>query len=177
MGTASLRATRCDRTEKAATKTRAFERRIVTTLAAVAIATFSTNVRAEPPARLVSVRGDGAASCPDEARLRHAMAVRLGFDPFGGPAGDSAREVRIVVVRRKEQFTAMVEIRDEAGAVVGDRSLESPSSSTAGFDFCGSTDFRAPMTTLPTPSHWSAVLCVTCSGSSHSKVLPAIRDA
>ena len=52
---------------------------VAASLAATALARPAD---AAPSARLLYARGPGAETCPDEQGLRHAVAARIGYDPF-----------------------------------------------------------------------------------------------
>ncbi len=70
--------------------------------------------------RLVYVREAGAESCPDEGRVRAAVAGRLGYDPFNG----AARGTVIARIARGESvFFGSIEIVDESAASRGKREL------------------------------------------------------
>lgn len=75
---------------------------------------------AGPSARLTYVRSIDAASCPDEAALRKAVASRFGYDPFF----PWAKQIVVVHLGREGQrFTAHVELVDESGLSRGSRDL------------------------------------------------------
>jgi hypothetical protein len=76
---------------------------IAAVAADAALLSFASRAGASPTARLVYVRGDGADACPDEASLKHAVATRLGYDPF----------------RPFVPITLFVEVHREAGQFVG----------------------------------------------------------
>ena len=75
---------------------------------------------ASPSARLVYARSSEAASCPDEAALRRAVAARFGYDPFFPWA---KRTVVVEVSRKGEQFASRVQVLDEQGVARGAREL------------------------------------------------------
>jgi hypothetical protein len=50
--------------------------------AVLATLAVSSSASAAPSTRLVYARGRGAETCPDEFALRHAVATRVGYDPF-----------------------------------------------------------------------------------------------
>jgi hypothetical protein len=71
--------------------------------AATAAALAARPAAAAPPVRLVYARGPGAETCPDEGRLREAIAARVGYDPFF-PVAD---------------LTVSVEVKRDAGELDG----------------------------------------------------------
>jgi len=77
---------------------------------------------ANPTARLVYVRGEGADSCPDEAEMRKAVAARLGYDPFRPFATTT---LTAEITKDKSTFRGRVRLVDEAGVERGARDLES----------------------------------------------------
>ncbi len=94
-------------------------------MGAVAAAMLATVVaRAEPrrAARLAYSRAAGAEACPDEPALRDAVAVRLGYDPF---TPDRGPLLNATVRRAGGGLRASIEMRNDAGAVVGARELSS----------------------------------------------------
>src|SRR5689334_19329560 len=76
-----------------------------------------------PQAQLRYEREGGTESCPDEDELRHAVAARLGYEPF---SAGSKRVVSVRVTRRPRELVGRVEIHDENGALKGSRELTSP---------------------------------------------------
>jgi hypothetical protein len=76
---------------------------------------------ATPSARLVYSRGAGAESCPDEAALRHAVASRVGYDPFFPWAEKTV--VATVLRAQPRGFVASVHLVDSAGVEHGAREL------------------------------------------------------
>jgi len=75
---------------------------------------------AAPSARLVYVREPEAASCPDEAAVRAAVAARLGYDPFFA----SARATLVAEVRRDGRtYKVSIKLIDEASVLRGARDL------------------------------------------------------
>lgn len=84
------------------------------------VLTMANTAHASPSARLTYVRGDGAASCPDEDALRQAVASRLGYDPFF----PSARKSVVAEVSRGDKgFRGRIVILDEHGLSRGERVL------------------------------------------------------
>lgn len=77
---------------------------------------------ANPTARLVYVRGEGADTCPDEAEMRKAVAARLGYDPFRPFATTT---LTAEISKDKTAFHGRVRLVDEAGVERGARDLES----------------------------------------------------
>lgn len=91
--------------------------------AAVALGTtvvFEREAEASPSAKLVYVRGAGADSCPGEAELRKAVALRLGYDPFFPVA---QKTVIAQVQRAPSGFTGRVQIVGDDGNIRGEREL------------------------------------------------------
>lgn len=78
--------------------------------------------QANPTAKLVYVRGEGADSCPDEAEMRKAVAARLGYDPFRPFATTT---LTAEITKDKNAFRGKVRLVDEAGVERGARDLES----------------------------------------------------
>lgn len=78
-----------------------------------------TKAIANPSAKLVFVRGDGAERCPDEPELRRAVAARLGYDPFFPAA---TKTVVTEVDRTEQGFRGKLRIVAD-GKVVGQREL------------------------------------------------------
>jgi hypothetical protein len=90
-------------------------------LAAVVVALTSTrHALASPSAKLVYVRGEGTASCPDEKELRRAVAARIGYDPFFPTA---SKTVVAQVNRSPKGYRAKVQIVGDDGNVRGERDL------------------------------------------------------
>jgi hypothetical protein len=85
-----------------------------------AILTIAPAALASPSARLVYARAPDAATCPAEADLRKAVAVRLGYDPFFPTA---TKTVVVQVSRAKKGFRAHVQIVGDDGNVRGERDL------------------------------------------------------
>jgi hypothetical protein len=86
---------------------------------------------AGPSARLVYARAPEASSCPDEERLRAAVAARFGYDPFF----PWARQTVVVQVwREAARFRSRVQLVDGAGLAVGARELSSDQDSSELFD-------------------------------------------
>jgi len=78
--------------------------------------------RAEAMARLVYVRGEGAADCPAEVDLRLWVIARLGYDPFSPQA---SRVVIARVEKRENRLMSSVEVADQDGLSAGRRELSS----------------------------------------------------
>lgn len=78
-----------------------------------------TTAWASPSAKLVFVRGEGAASCPDEPELRSAVSARLGYDPFFPAA---SKTVVTEIERVDQGFRGKLRIVAD-GNVVGQREL------------------------------------------------------
>jgi hypothetical protein len=74
-------------------------------------------------ARLVFRREPGAEHCGNEARLREAVAARLGYDPFFPGAG---RTIVASIRREAGGLVGNVELLDAAGLVRGQRELRAP---------------------------------------------------
>src|SRR5580698_5235802 len=75
---------------------------------------------ATPTSRLVYSRSSDADSCPDEQALRHAVAARVGYDPFFPYA---TRTIVVSIARRDRAFVASVDLVDEGGLSHGAREL------------------------------------------------------
>jgi hypothetical protein len=86
----------------------------------VATMLWAAGAKASPSARLVYARDPSAMSCPDEQALRHAVAARVGYDPFFPWAKQT---VVVVLSTDGEQYLARVEIVDDANAIHGSRQL------------------------------------------------------
>lgn len=84
------------------------------------------HAEASPSAKLVYVRGSGAETCPPEADLRKAVAVRLGYDPFFPAA---SKTVVAQVTRAPKEYRGRVQIVGDDGNVRGEREI-----STSGDD-------------------------------------------
>jgi len=78
-----------------------------------------------PDAKLTYVRKGPATICPDEPLMRQLVAAKLGYDPF---RDDAARAIAVTITRDGKGFRAVLELRDDAGKVVGTRALTSTSS-------------------------------------------------
>lgn len=91
-------------------------------LLAIAILAIVRPASATPTARLVYSRSSDAESCPDEPALRHAVAARIGYDPFFAWA---TRTVVANLTRRDGAFVASVDLVDEHGIAHGVRELHS----------------------------------------------------
>jgi hypothetical protein len=91
------------------------------TIATVAVVLgASAHASASPSAKLVYVRGTGTESCPAEADLRKAVAVRLGYDPFFPSA---QKTVVAEVSRATDGYRGRVRIVSDDGNVRGEREL------------------------------------------------------
>jgi len=80
----------------------------------------SSVAAAAPTGRLIYSRASDVDSCPDEETLRHAVAARVGYDPFFAWA---RRTVVVNVVRRRQEFVATVNLIDEQSIAHGAREL------------------------------------------------------
>jgi microcompartment protein CcmL/EutN len=93
----------------------------------VALATFavlfgsSASARATPSARFIYVRGKGTETCPSEQAVRHAVHVRLGYDPFSIFATST---MFAEVASAKGGYTANLKLVDAENTVRGDRVLK-----------------------------------------------------
>lgn len=76
----------------------------------------------KPRYRLAFTRDPAAASCPDAAGLRAAVAAKLGYDPF---TDDATRTLAVSFGKSGPELRAQIELRDEGGAVTGARKLKS----------------------------------------------------
>jgi hypothetical protein len=94
----------------------------------VAAICVAARASADASARLVFIRDEAAAACPDETALRRAVEARLGYDPFL-PWGGATLVVRFE--RDTHGFTANVEMA-AAGASRGARTLRSDDPSCGG---------------------------------------------
>ena len=94
----------------------------LTTFAYLALLATRAAAADHPSAQLIYKRGEGAASCPDEARLRGGVAARLGYDPF---TDDGKVVVLVTISRGSGGLRAAIELRDERGRVSGSRELAS----------------------------------------------------
>jgi hypothetical protein len=98
---------------------------VLRALVAFAVMVTAERAFASPSSRLVYSRSAEAATCPDEAAVRAAVAARLGYDPFFPWASTTV----VVDVERKESgFRAEVKLVDEQGVVRGTRHLETKES-------------------------------------------------
>jgi hypothetical protein len=82
-----------------------------------------TTAWAAASARLVYDRPPTLDGCVDEAHMRQAIAVRVGYDPID-PGAPNA--LTISIVRRGEQLVADVTLANRDGQRVGSRSLQAP---------------------------------------------------
>lgn len=89
---------------------------------------LSLFARATPTARLVYVRGEGAATCVDEEGLKLAVAKRLGYDPFRVLADNT---VSVDVRKQGSRFVARLKLSDHEGRERGVRELASKSDDCA----------------------------------------------
>lgn len=93
---------------------------VLLSVGVAALASVPFAAVAAPSARLVYLRDDDAASCPDEAALRSAVAGRLGYDPFVA----YARATMFAEIRRAGgAFKATVKLVDADNVVRGAREL------------------------------------------------------
>jgi hypothetical protein len=92
-------------------------------LLALSTALANSQVFAFPSSRLVYARGEGAESCPSEGFARHAVATRLGYDPFFPSA---AKTIVAEIVREHDELRGRVELVDEQGLVQGAREFRTP---------------------------------------------------
>ena len=102
-------------------------RRSVAAALAVTVVTaamlVTKSAKAAPSARLVYVREKGAEKCPDEAAVRAAVIMRLGYDPFRPEAiATLFAEVR----RDAGAFHGRVKLVDEDNVARGARELDHP---------------------------------------------------
>ncbi|HVY45416.1 MAG TPA: hypothetical protein VHB21_06030 [Minicystis sp.] len=91
-------------------------------LIAMAPAAAASAGDARPKVRLELHRAPGAETCADEAETAHAVAERLGYDPFDGGARDV---VRVVLAPRGRELVARIERLDGDGASAGAREIGS----------------------------------------------------
>jgi hypothetical protein len=100
--------------------------RLSATVVAIVLFGLGRPARADAKADAVLryTRGDGAERCPDEAALREAVLVHLGYDPF---VAQAPRAIVVDITKRGRGLTARIDRLDEHGAVVGTRSVESSS--------------------------------------------------
>jgi hypothetical protein len=97
---------------------------VKTVYLAMAIVVSSTrDAGASAASRLVYVRSDAAAHCPDEKGLRAAVARRLGYDPFFPWA---ERTISIDVVQDAGKLRARLKSIDRDGIARGERELIGP---------------------------------------------------
>jgi hypothetical protein len=89
-------------------------------LAAAVVGLFPAVSLARVPTRLVYVRAQSAADCPDEPGLVAAVAARLGYDPFS-PWGDQTIVANIV--RRGGELVGRAELIDHDGIAQGTRQV------------------------------------------------------
>src|SRR5436190_13499771 len=85
-------------------------------LAGLGVLACAGRAEAFPSTRLVYARGPGAEQCPDQAAVRKAVAVRLGYDPF---FASSDKTIIARVLREPDRLKGQVELIDEHGAQVG----------------------------------------------------------
>lgn len=79
-------------------------------------------VKGPATARLSWVRTSGAESCVDAAALEADVDLRLGRDAFGGTP---SRSIEGVISRTSKGWIAHLYIRNEAGALLGEREIGS----------------------------------------------------
>ncbi len=99
-----------------------------------------------PSARLVYTRAPEAASCPDEATLRNAVAARLGYDPFFPLAKQT---VLIQVRRENHRYVARLELVDPESLTHGTRDLTSDEPTCAGLFDAAALAISIAMVSLP----------------------------
>src|SRR6266550_1775577 len=81
-----------------------------------AATTIANPIGAFPSSRLVYALGVGAEGCPGEGALRHAVAARLGYDPFFPSA---ERTIMVVIATKGTELEAKVYLVDTSGVVQG----------------------------------------------------------
>ena len=79
--------------------------------------------RAAESCVLSYVRGQGAEQCPDEARVRQAVAARLGYDPFVAWAKTT---VHAQIVREGSLLRGRLFLADAENRARGSRELTAP---------------------------------------------------
>jgi hypothetical protein len=84
---------------------------------------LETTAWAAARARLVYDRAPTLDGCVDEAHMRQAIAVRVGYDPIDPGAPDV---LTISIVRTGEQLVADVTLANRDGQRVGSRTLQAP---------------------------------------------------
>ncbi len=94
----------------------------------VAVVLVAAVARANPTARLVYLRDEAIAGCPDERALRDAVAARLGYDPF---RDDAATTITATLSRGGRGVRAVVTLQDATGRTTGSRTLASDRSDCA----------------------------------------------
>ncbi len=97
---------------------------------ATALAFLGAVAHAEPEkraARMIYTRGDLTA-CPDEEAMKNAVTARLGYDPFDPEAKEI---VTAQISRTQAGLRGQVDMRDQALAVKGSRTLTSDKSDCA----------------------------------------------
>jgi hypothetical protein len=87
----------------------------------LAISLWSAPVLAFPTSRLAYARGAGAEACPEEPRVRQAVAARLGYDPFFASA---EKTIVARIIRTRDELKATVELVDDRGLVRGVREIK-----------------------------------------------------
>jgi hypothetical protein len=105
------------------------QRGLVCVLASVALLCTSDDALAGAAAKLTYVRQSGAERCAGEAQLREAVSARVGYDLFFPWAQKSV--VVEVDAAKPRGYRGVVQIVDERGLVVGQRSLDSKSDDCA----------------------------------------------
>src|ERR1700690_511548 len=78
---------------------------------------------ANPLARLVYVRGQGAEQCPEPMALRVAVVARLGYDPFSATA---SKIVLVGIEKKGGELRARVDLANAEGSIQGVRELSAP---------------------------------------------------
>src|SRR5690349_21006693 len=91
-------------------------------LVAALLALASARAAAHPTASL-EYRRPESSDCPDQAALAAQVKQRLGYDPF---LPGAERVVRAAIERAAGGLVATVELRGREGAVLGTRSIASP---------------------------------------------------
>jgi hypothetical protein len=90
---------------------------------------LATTANAAPSSRLIYVRDERAATCPDEAHFREAVVRRVGYDPFFAWATTT---VVVEVTGESGWYTAHVRLVDKRGVSHGVRELRSGESGCSG---------------------------------------------
>jgi hypothetical protein len=93
---------------------------ILAAWSASVVSLLAGGASASPNARLVYGRSLEADGCPDEARLRAAVASRVGYDPFFPHA---PRTVVVTIARKDRALVARIELIDDSAHSGGAREL------------------------------------------------------